>query len=94
MSRPSQNTRDQKRTEFKNVATEIKHFNNIPDYEYRPRVNRIEDLMKLAEEIKSTPNGVVNFLVDIGLECFERAIPKLKEEVKKEVSKKIIKLLK
>jgi hypothetical protein len=81
------------RKTFKNVEINI-HKNPISDYEYRPRVNRLEDIMKLAEEIKGTPNGVVNFLVDIGLECFERAIPKLKDDLKKEVSKKISKLLK
>ena len=93
MSNPSQDTREGKRKNFKNVEIKIPK-NPIPDYEYRPRVNRIEDIMKIAEEIKSTPNGIVNFLVDVGLECFERAIPRLKEDLKKEVSKKIIKLLK
>ena len=34
----------------------------------RPRVNRLEDLNKLAEELKSTPTAIVNFCVDVGIE--------------------------
>lgn len=82
------------RTDFKNVEIKINR-NSIPDDRVlRPRVNRIDDLNKLADEIKSTPTAIVNFLVDVGLECFERTLPKLKEEIKKDVSKKLVKLLK
>lgn len=82
------------RKTFKNVAINIPK-NSIPDdVVLRPRVNRVDDLNKLADELKSTPTAIVNFLVDVGLECFERSIPKLKDEVKKQVSKKLTKLLK
>lgn len=82
------------RTDFKNVAINIPK-NPIPDDRVlRPRVNRIDDLNKLADEIKSTPTAIVNFLVDVGLECFERAIPKLKDEVRKAATKKLEKFLK
>jgi hypothetical protein len=82
------------RTDFKNVETHILK-NSIPDERVlRPRVNRIDDLNKLADEIKSTPTAIVNFLVDVGLECFEKSIPKLKDEIKKNVAKKIKGLLK
>lgn len=85
---------DKQRSDFSNVETHILK-NSIPeDRVLRPRVNRIDDLNKLADEIKSTPTAIVNFLVDVGLECFERSLPKLKEEIKKNVSKKISKILK
>jgi hypothetical protein len=82
------------RTDFKNVAKDIPHFANYTDQVLRPRVNRVDDINKLANEIKSTPTAIVNFLVDVGLECFERSIPKLKDEIKKNVDKKLKKLLK
>jgi hypothetical protein len=78
------------RKDFKNVAKNIPHFS---DYNYRPVINQVERLLKISEEIKSTPSIVTNFLVDVGLECIERTIPKLKEEIKKEVNKKIKGLL-
>ena len=82
------------RKNFEHVETKINH-NAIPDDRVlRPRVNRIDDLNKLADEIKSTPTAIVNFLVDVGLECFERSIPKLKDEIRKKVSKKINLLIK
>ena len=85
---------EKQRTDFSKVETHILK-NPIPDDRVlRPRVNRIDDLNKLADEIKSTPTAIVNFLVDVGLECFERSLPKLKEEIKKNVSKRISKILK
>jgi hypothetical protein len=85
-------TRD--RTDFKNVEIKIPK-NPIPeDRVLRPRVNRIDDINRLADEIKSTPTAIVNFLIDVGLECFERTLPKLKDEIKKTAEKKISKLLK
>lgn len=39
----------------------------------RPRVNRLEDLNKLAEELKSTPTAIVNFCVDVGIEVLSRS---------------------
>jgi hypothetical protein len=82
------------RKDFKNVAIKLPK-NSIPEeVVLRPRVNRVDDLNKLADELKSTPTAIVNFLVDVGLECFERSIPRLKDEVKKRVSKKLTKLLK
>ena len=39
----------------------------------RPRVNRLEDLTKLAEELKSTPTAIVNFCVDVGIEVLSRS---------------------
>ena len=82
------------RTDFKNVAINIPK-NPIPeDRVLRPRVNRIDDINRLADEIKSTPTAIVNFLVDVGLECFERAIPKLKDEIKKTATKKLERFLK
>ena len=78
------------RTNFKNVAKEIPHFSNYTDQVLRPRVNRAEDLNKLADEIKSTPTAIVNFLIDVGLEVLERG----KDGMKKELEKKLIKLLK
>jgi hypothetical protein len=82
------------RSYFKNVEKKIPHFSNYDDTVLRPRINRVEDLNKLADELKSTPTAIVNFLVDVGLECFERSIPRLKDEVKKQVNKKLTKLLK
>ena len=82
------------RTDFKNVTINIP-TNPIPeDRVLRPRVNRIDDINRLADEIKSTPTAIVNFLVDVGLECFERAIPKLKDEIKKSAANKLKKFLK
>lgn len=86
--------KEQNRTNFENVEIHIPK-NSIPDDRVlRPRVNRIDDLNKLADDLKSTPTAIVNFLVDVGLECFERSIPILKDEIKKNVSKKLSKLLK
>ena len=82
------------RTNFKNVATEIKATAIPEERVLRPRVNRIDDLNKLADEIKSTPTAIVNFLIDVGLECFERSIPKLKDEIKKNAERKMRGLLK
>ncbi len=82
------------RSDFKNVEKEIPHFSNYSDQVLRPRINRADDLKKLADEIKSTPTAIVNFLIDVGLECFERTLPKLKDEIKKTAEKKISKLLK
>lgn len=81
------------RTDFKNVETKINH-SAIPEYTYRPIIDNVERLNRIADEIKSSPNTLVNFLVNVGLECFERSIPKLKDEIKKNVEKKITKLLK
>ena len=39
----------------------------------RPRVNRLEDLNKLADELKSTPTAIVNFCVDVGIEVLARS---------------------
>ncbi len=39
----------------------------------RPRVKRLEDLNKLAEELKSTPTAIVNFCVDVGIEVLSRS---------------------
>jgi len=82
------------RTDFKNVAINIPKSPIPDDRVLRPRVNRIDDLNKLADEIKSTPTAIVNFFIDVGLECFERSLPKLKDAIKKNVDKKIKGLLK
>ena len=39
----------------------------------RPRINRLEDLIKLSEELKSTPTALVNFCVDVGIEALSRS---------------------
>ena len=39
----------------------------------RPRVNRLADLNKLADELKSTPTAIVNFFVDVGIEVLSRS---------------------
>lgn len=39
----------------------------------RPRVDRLEDLQKLADELKSTPTAIVNFCVDVGIEVMSRS---------------------
>jgi len=82
------------RTDFKNVEINIPKSPVPEDRVLRPRVNRIDDINRLADEIKSTPTAIVNFLVDVGLECFERAIPKLKDEITKSAAKKLEKFLK
>lgn len=79
------------RSDFKNVAKDLPGFNN---YLYRPVIEQAERLLKLSNDIKINPNIVVNFLVDVGIECFERSIPVLKDEIKKTVNSKISKLLK
>lgn len=79
-----------------------KSFNNVekvlPGFEVdrvlRPRVNRIDDLNKLSNELKSTPTAIVNFFVDVGLEVLERTMPILKNEIEKEVKKKVNDFLK
>ena len=78
------------RKSFKKVETDLNHTPDIDDRVLRPRVNRIDDLNRLSDEIKSTPTAIVNFLVDIGLEVLERGTAGMK----KELSKKIQKLLK
>jgi hypothetical protein len=77
------------RSDFKNVEKKIPHFSNYDDTVLRPRINRVEDLNRLADEIKSTPTAIVNFLVDVGLEIMERG----KDGMKKELEKKLTKLL-
>lgn len=79
------------RSDFKNVAKDLPGFNN---YLYRPVIDQVERLLKISNEVKLNPNVVVNFLVDVGIECFERSIPILKDEIKKTVNKKISKILK
>lgn len=82
------------RTDFRNVETNINHT-AIPDERViRPRVNRIDDINKLADQLKSSPTSIVNFFVDVGLECFERTLPMLKDEIKKTLDKKLKGLLK
>lgn len=39
----------------------------------RPRIQNIEELIKLAEELKSTPTAIVNFCVDVGIEVLTRS---------------------
>ena len=78
------------RTDFKNVEKKIPHFSDYEDAVIRPRVNRVEDLNRLADEIKSSPTAIVNFLVDVGLEILERG----KDGMKKELENKLKKLLK
>lgn len=39
----------------------------------RPRVNRYDELNKLAEELKSTPTAIVNFCVEVGIEVLSRS---------------------
>jgi hypothetical protein len=77
-------------TNFNSVKMIIPHISNYNDVVLRPRINRVEDLNRLADEIKSTPTAIVNFLVDVGLEIMERG----KDEMKKELQKKLMKLLK
>jgi len=77
------------RKDFKKVEKKIPHFSDYDDV-IRPRVNRVEDLNRLADEIKSSPTAIVNFLVDVGLEVLERG----KDGMKKELQKKLTKLLK
>ena len=78
------------RTNFKNVEKKIPHFANYDDNVLRPRINRVDDLNRLADEIKSSPTAIVNFLVDVGLEILERG----KDGMKKELEKKLRRLLK
>ena len=85
--------KEENRSDFKNVETKI-NYSPLPEYNYRPVIDNVERLNRIADEIKSSPNTLVNFLVNVGLECFERSIPKLKEEIKNNVEKKITKLLK
>ena len=39
----------------------------------RPRVDRIDDLNRLADQLKSTPTAIVNLCVDVGIEVLERS---------------------
>ena len=55
----------------------------------RPRIKRIDDLNRVADQIKSSPNQIVNFFVDVGLDCFEDQLPKLTEQIKKSINKKL-----
>ena len=57
---------------------------------FRARINRIEEVKKLADELKSSPTSIVNFLVDTGIEVLNRS----KEELKVELRSKLLKLLK
>ena len=77
------------RTSFKNVETQI-HSSPIPDETLRPRINSVDEIKKLAEDLRSSPTAVVNFLVDTGLEVLTRS----KEEIKQEMIKKLRRLLK
>jgi len=78
-----------KRKDFKNVETKIPGT-RIFDNRYRPEITNTERLNKLSDEIKSSPQAIVNFFVDIGLEVLERGT----NGMKKELAKKIQKLLK
>jgi hypothetical protein len=80
-------------SDFKNVEIKLPH-NSDYKYDYRPIIEQVERLNRLSNELKSNPSSIVNFLVDVGLECFERTLPKLKEDLRKEVNKKLTKLLK
>ena len=77
------------RKDFKNVETKLPHNSDYPD-SFRPRIDRLADLNKLADEIRSSPTAIVNLLVDVGLEVMERS----KELIKKDVERKLKQLLK
>ena len=77
------------RKDFKNVETKISSA-RIFDNRYRPEITSTESLKRLSDEIKSSPQAIVNFFVDIGLEVLERGT----DGMKKELAKKIQKLLK
>lgn len=84
--------KNEKKDLCNNFTKKIKE--RIPDmYKYRPIIENFERLNKIADEIKSSPNSLANFLINVGLECFERSIPKLKEELKKNLNEKILKHL-
>ena len=55
----------------------------------RPRITQSEKLKKLAEEMRSSPTSIVNFLVDTGIEVLNRS----KDEIKREYGKKLTKIL-
>jgi len=59
------------------------------DFTIRPRINRVEDLKKIAEQIQASPTALVNFFTDVGLEVFERSLPIIKEEIKITIFKKL-----
>jgi len=90
MANVKEERKSQTKTNFNDVEKKIPHFSNYEDQVIRPRINRVEDLQKLADEIKSTPTAIVNFLVDVGLEILERG----KDGMKKELEIKLKKLLK
>jgi hypothetical protein len=81
------------KTDFKNVEIKLPH-NSDYKYEYRPIIEQVERLNRLSDELKANPKTVVNFLIDVGLECFERSIPRLKDEINSKVQKKMKGLLK
>ena len=55
----------------------------------RPRVNRLEDLTKLADELKSTPTAIVNFCVDVGIEVLSRSKDEMIKHFKEVMQSKL-----
>jgi len=59
----------------------------------RPRIQNINELIKLAEELKSTPTAIVNFCVDVGIEVLTRSkdemIKHFKEVLKNRIDVKL-----
>jgi len=61
-------------------------MDEIKNGDFRAKINNIDKVKKLAEELRSTPTGVVNFLVDSGVEVLSRG----SEEIKKEIKKRLL----
>lgn len=55
----------------------------------RPRINNIDELLKLAEELKSTPTAIVNFCVDVGIEVLSRSKDEMIKHFKEVLKNKL-----
>jgi len=61
------------------IKTEIKK--DITALELRPRINSAKEVKALADDLRSTPTALVNFIVDTGIEVLTRG----KQEIKREL---------
>lgn len=58
---------------------------------YRPKINYVDEVNKICNELKVAPADIINFFTETGIEVLNRALPIIKEDIKKEIQKKLLK---
>lgn len=64
---------------------------NDNDYHYtfRPIIDQIDELNKLANEFKSSPTKLVNLFTEIGIEILKRSIQELEKDFEQKIIDKL-----